>query len=235
MHLIVEDKLIFLREYKDNVQILSANEIKKINKNLIPDNWRVCEEKDTHKKIKMIMAYWKKYSGNELQNTISYLHKHLEDIEIIKVKHRYSLLYTIENENGNKLYYEGRNPKEKFNNEVVEKPWNKFPDSLKKFYEHVHNGFYDYTSESMGLVPLESVTYLDDYEWGIIEELQEPLKLDLKTSFGFFSNGMGDHVVFDYNDCSNDNATLWFHDDQPNYRINFWNVVDEWMVLGFQT
>ncbi|WP_199884104.1 hypothetical protein [Anaerosinus massiliensis] len=86
----------------------------------------------------------------------------------------------------------------------------------------------------MGLVPLESVTYLNDYEWGILDELKEPLQLDFKTSFGFFSNGMGGYVVSDYQNCNNNNGTLWWKDDQPDYKINFWDVVDEWIVIGFE-
>lgn len=38
----------------------------------------------------------------------------------------------------------------------------------------------------MGLVPSQFVTYFNDDEWGIVEELQEPLKIDLKSTFGFF-------------------------------------------------
>jgi len=232
----MEDKLAFLREYQVNIQILSIDEIQSIREELIPNNWRtIFKERDVKKRILMVLAVWDKYSGQELRNTVAYLHKHLKNIEIIEIEGRYSLLYSIENENGDKLYYEGRNPEENINNNILEEIWDKFPISLKKFYKNVHNGFYDYTSESMGLVPLEAVTYLDDYEWGIIEELEEPLQLDLKTSFGFFSNGMGDHVVFDYKNCNNGTATLWFHDCQPKYGINFWNVVDEWIVIGFQS
>lgn len=231
----MDDKLALLREYQDNVQILSIDEIHNLKENLIPNNWRIIfKDRDVKKRIHRVLGFWRNYSGQELRNTIAYLNEHLKDIEIIEIEGRYSLLYTIEDENGDTLYYEGRNPEENINNSVLEGVWDKFPISLREFYEHVHNGFYDYTSESMGLVPLEAVTYLDDYEWGILEELKEPLQLDFKTSFGFFSNGMGDHVVIDYSNCSNDNATLWFHDDQPNYRINFWDVVDEWIVIGFQ-
>ena len=39
----------------------------------------------------------------------------------------------------------------------------------------------------MGLVPLESVTYLGDegIEWSIIDDLEEPIKINLDSSFGF--------------------------------------------------
>lgn len=86
----------------------------------------------------------------------------------------------------------------------------------------------------MGLVPLENVTYFDDDEWGIIEELEEPIQINLKTTFGFFKSGMGGYVAIDYNNCENDNATLWWTNKEPRYNINFWDVVDEWIVIGFE-
>ena len=51
----------------------------------------------------------------------------------------------------------------------------------------------------MGLVPLESVTYLgdEDIEWSIIDDLEEPIKINLDSSFGFFTNGMGSYVAID--------------------------------------
>lgn len=43
---------------------------------------------------------------------------------------------------------------------------------------------------------------------GIIDELEEPIKINLKTSFGFFSNGMGSYIAIDYENCKNNNATF---------------------------
>lgn len=148
----------------------------------------------------------------------------------------YSILYTIKNQGGEDLYYEGRNPKDSFNNEELESSWREIPESIRDFYENVHNGFYDYTSESMGLMPLETITYFgdDDLEWGIIDELEEPIRINLKTSFGFFSNGMGSYIAIDYENCKNNNATFWSAKSQPKYNVDFWNFVDEWIVIGFE-
>ncbi|CJH89644.1 Uncharacterised protein [Streptococcus pneumoniae] len=86
----------------------------------------------------------------------------------------------------------------------------------------------------MGLVPLENVTFFDDDEWGIIEELEEPLQIDLQTTFGFFKSGMGGYVAVDYKNSNNDNATLWWTNKEPRYNMNFWDIVDEWIVIGFE-
>nr|WP_252250059.1 hypothetical protein [Clostridium sp. ZBS13] len=87
----------------------------------------------------------------------------------------------------------------------------------------------------MGLSSLENVVYLDDYEWGIIDDIEsQNLKIDLGSSYGFFSNGMGTYVVIDYNNCDNDNATLWSSKEEPEYNLKFWDTVDEWTVIGFE-
>ena len=46
---------------------------------------------------------------------------------------------------------------------------------------------------------------------------------------------MGGYVAIDYNNCEKDNATLWWVNKQPKYNIKFWDVVDEWIVIGFQS
>ncbi|MBN1076084.1 SMI1/KNR4 family protein [Clostridium botulinum] len=48
------------------------------------------------------------------------------------------------------------------------------------------------------------------------------------------SNGMGTYVVIDYNNCDNDNATLWSSKEEPEYNLKFWDTVDEWTVIGFE-
>lgn len=148
----------------------------------------------------------------------------------------YSILYTIKNRLGEELYYEGRIPQTSFDNEELRKSWGEVPVKIREFYENVHNGFYYYASGAMGLVSLEDVAFLgdDDFDWSIIDDLEEPLQIDLNTSFGFFSNGMGSYIAIDYKNCNNDNATLWSANDQPEYHINFWDYVDEWIVIGFE-
>ncbi|YAR64077.1 hypothetical protein ACUIAK_20075 [Bacillus cytotoxicus] len=45
---------------------------------------------------------------------------------------------------------------------------------------------------------------------------------------------MGGYVAIDLNNCTDEVATLWFTNDNPEYNVNFWDVVDEWIVIGFQ-
>lgn len=235
----MNQKLEYLNKYiieEDGyVRLVSDNEIETIDS--LPRNWyKIFKEKDFTKRKNLILKIWKKYAGVELRNTISYLNDFLEDIELIEINKRYSILYTIKNRLGQVVYYEGRSPHLNFNNDELEKEWSKIPSSIQSFYENIHNGFYYYASGSMGLVALEDVVFLGDeeFDWSIIADLDDPLQIDLETSFGFFSNGMGTYVAIDYKNCTDDRATLWSAKEQPEYNINFWDYVDEWYVIGFE-
>lgn len=234
----MEEKLSYLRKYNKNINILNINEVIKIEKDRIPDKWyTIFQEIDVKQKINLLLSTWEKFVSFELRNTISYLSEYLVNVEIMHDGNAYSILYTIKNSKGKFLYYEGRNPKDELNNEELEKIWQSVPISIKSFYENVHNGFYYYASESMGLVPFNSVTYIgdEDLEWSIIDDLEEPLQINLESSFGFFTNGMGSYIVIDYLNCNDGNATFWWSKLKPKYNVNFWSYVDEWIVIGFES
>ncbi|WP_342512459.1 SMI1/KNR4 family protein [Sporosarcina sp. FSL K6-1522] len=235
----MEKKLEYLEKYimaKDGyVRLILDDEIKNIDS--LPEVWyEIFRENDVKKRIKSLLGVWTEYLNMELRNVISYLGEYLENVELMKINRRHSILYTIRNRQGKVLYYEGRSPQAYFENEQLEESWDEIPAKIRLFYENIHDGFYYYASGAMGLLPLEDVAYLgdDDFDWSIIDDLEESLRIDLDTSFGFFGNGMGTYVAVDYENCDKDNATLWSAKDQPEYNINFWNTVDEWTVIGFE-
>lgn len=234
------EKLEYLNKYtldvNKKVELLTNIEVGDMKEGLIPNEWKIIFQKDNkQEKIISVLQMWSKYVGKELSNTIAYLKDNLIDVEIMKIGNKYSLLYSINGENNKVLFYEGRNPKERIMREDLKKDWPNIPNKIREFYENVHSGFYYYASKSMGLDAYENITYLNDYEWGILEEIElAEVKIDLKSSYGFFSNGMGDYVVIDYNNCEESNATLWSSKEEPEYSLNFWDVVDEWIVIGFE-
>ncbi|KZE70769.1 superoxide dismutase [Paenibacillus jamilae] len=232
-------KLDYLKKYSKkrngSIKLISDSDLNYLD--ILTQEWyKIFKEKSTENRIKLILHRWEQYVGSELRNTISYLKESLDNVELIEVNERISVLYTVKDNSGQVAYYEGRLPQTENINNELKNAWDKLPVSLRSFYENVHNGFYCYASGSMGLVCLEEVSFLgdDNFEWSIIEDLDEPLQINLNTSFGFFSNGMGIYVAIDYNNCENDNATLWSAKDEPEYNLNFWDVVDEWILIGLE-
>lgn len=169
-----------------------------------------------------------------MSNTISFLEEFLKEIDLMKIGEKYSVLYTIVNEDNEIEYYQGNNPYEKRNNKSLDEFFESLPKSLQDFYNKLHNGFYYYPSKGMGLSAYNDILHLSDEEWGIIEDIgEENLQLNLETSFGFFSNSMGTYVAIDF-EKDIDRSILWSAKDEPEYDLNFWDVVDEWTVIGFQ-
>ena len=116
---------IFIKDNKNKFYPITIEEIKNDMKN----------------RIKKILDIWRKYVANEFENTIAYLERNLESVDLVGYDGKISIIYGIKMFDGEIDYYEGGNPKELFN-------------------------------------PSQFVTYFDDDEWGIIEELEEPLKID---------------------------------------------------------
>lgn len=226
----MEEKLVYLNDYNQDVRIVATGE----NPEAIPSLWQSLAAQSSQASRKaLLLEAWKPFQP-ELSNIIAFLGKYLEEIDLISYNGQYSLLYSVKNSKGDVLYYEGRNPLTKSVDSRLEAVWNRLPSKLASFYDTLHNGFYYYASESMGLSPIENVTNLDDLEWSILEELKEPLQLSLKDSYGFFTNGMGGYVVIDTSRNDKGQGVLWWSKKQPRYGINFWDIVDEWTVIGFE-
>ena len=259
----MEEKMTYLRKYclrpnTAKIHVFQPQEIKEIPLGELPEKWyRIFEMEDAEKRIKSMLDIWKEYSYEELRNTICYLEENMVNVELVKIDKRYFALYSIKHGN-EEYYYEGGNPLDKIDKPYFELPkghkyydkyyesiakntalkeaWDKIPESIRCFYENVHNGFNSYPIKAMGLEWLQWVTYFDDGdEWGILENLEEPLQINLHTTFGFFRSGMGGYVAVDLSkdDIINE-AVVWFSNDQPEYNVNFWDVVDEWIVIGLE-
>ena len=68
----------------------------------------------------------------------------------------------------------------------------------------------------MGILELSMVKNLNEYDWAILEEIDEP-KINLDTSYIIFDSGMGGFIVVDVNKGIDD-ATIWFDDEAPMYQ-----------------
>lgn len=229
------DKLSFLQQYRKSIEFVSNEDLLNIKKENIPKEWvEVFIETDKTERKDKLIALWNRVCEKELSHTISYLKENLVDVELIIDNGQYAILYSVKSENDEILYYEGGIPNKSIYNLDMQQAWSSVPQSIVKFYGKLHNGFYYMPSRAMGLVPLERVTYFKEDEWGILDDLEHPLEINLDTTYGFFENGMGGYVAVDLNNCTDNRATLWFTNDQPEYSVDFWDIVDEWILIGLQ-
>ncbi len=217
------------------MEFVSNEDLLNIKKENIPKEWvEVFIETDKTERKDKLIALWNRVCEKELSHTISYLKENLVDVELIIDNGQYASLYSVKSENDEILYYEGGIPNKSIYNLDMQQAWSSVPQSIVKFYGKLHNGFYYMPSRAMGLVPLERVTYFKEDEWGILDDLEHPLEINLDTTYGFFENGMGGYVAVDLNNCTDNRATLWFTNDQPEYSVDFWDIVDEWILIGLQ-
>ncbi|MBX9988110.1 MULTISPECIES: SMI1/KNR4 family protein [Priestia] len=229
------EKLSFIKQYRKSIEFVSNEDLLSIEKENIPEKWmEVFIETDKTERKDKLIALWNCVCEKELSHTISYLKENLVDVELIIDNGQYAILYSVKSENEEILYYEGGIPNKSIYDLEMQQAWSNVPQSIVKFYEKLHNGFYYMPSRAMGLVPLERVTYFKEDEWGILDDLEHPLEINLDTTYGFFANGMGGYVAVDLNNCTDNRATLWFTNDQPEYNVDFWDIVDEWILIGLQ-
>lgn len=235
----LDEKLEYIKKHckkrAPEIKLYLANEVSEVSKGKIPEMWyKIFAEEDIDKRKDMVLGVWKKYMSESYKKTIEYLEDNLINVELLRVDDKYSMLYSIKKKNGKTILYEGGNLMEQQKTVTLESHWNKIPLSIRSFYENVHDGFYHYSSWSMGMDALKNVTYFNEYEWGILEELEEPLQINIATTFGFFNDCAGGYVAVDTENCNDDNATRWYSDDQPEYNQKFWKLVDEWTLIGLE-
>ncbi|MDF2523923.1 MAG: hypothetical protein K0R31_1564 [Clostridiales bacterium] len=138
----MEQKLDYLKKYmmkkNGSVRLIPNDELYNIQS--LPDSWyKVFREKNIQKRIQALLQILKKHMGVELRNTISYLEDYLENVEMMKVNNRYSILYTIKNRKNQIVYYEGRCPQTDVENDELRRNWESMPESIRTFYENVYN------------------------------------------------------------------------------------------------
>ena len=89
----MEQKLGFLRKYKRNAQLISYHEINELDCGKMPNSWyKLFQEENADQRVEIILSLWKEQVGVVLRNTISYLSKHLEEVDLMDINGRYSIL-----------------------------------------------------------------------------------------------------------------------------------------------
>ncbi len=213
-----EDLLKVLEDYNvyDQDLKIMTTECTEEEYEAIPDQWKGLLDASLEDKVNIITEMWEAAVKDEMSLTIGNLGEHLEDVQIVRFDDKYALIYVIKNSDGEWLYYIGGAPVESFTIE------DDIPESIKGFYTNLHNGFYDYCYDGLGLTELEKVGILYDYTG---DELYD----EFKRAYCFFDNNMGDYVAYD---AAQQQTILWYEGEEPDYGNEFWDLVDEWTNIG---
>lgn len=230
----MNDTLDYLRKFRPEIEIVPTDREDALQKEQISVRWLdILSEQENNIRTEKLLALWEAACAKEFERVISYLRTHLTEVNLLLHKGEYSLLYSIRNKTGSLYYYEGRFPDLTKRDDYLRDQWHKVPAGLQRFYEMLHNGFYYSSSGNMGLVPLQQLIKLSDEDWEILEEMEPEPEINLARSYGFFKNGMGDYLVLDLEkELPEREAILWYSQEEPECHLPFWDVVDEWTVLG---
>ncbi|WP_222609682.1 SMI1/KNR4 family protein [Fusobacterium necrophorum] len=201
----------------------------------LPSYWQEAfNAHSSEEKLDIILSEWENYDY-QFQAVHSYLEDNLIDVDLIRQNNEISLLYSLRNAAGNICYYEGKNPKTKHIPENIRSRWNEIPESFRDIYDELHNGWVFFASQSNGLSKVEDLFFLDEMDWGILEEIDvHSLPFSLSDSIPFFSNGMGAYACFDLKSKDKQSGFIWYHDKAPRLDIELWAVIDEWTKIGIE-
>jgi len=223
--------LDYLKNYAANPRVLELDELVPDTRALLPDAWLQLLKLEKRARVEAVIDLWRPFK-TEFQQVTTYFNDYLETIDLIESSRGLSLLYGVRARSGEMLYYEGRLPVAENPNHAINDLWLKTPAELQNFYRVLHNGWYYFASESMGLSSLQRIFVLSRQDWGILDELSE-VPVDLGRSLGIFSNGMGGYVCQELSD-SERKTFLWFHDQPPKLNLEFWPLIDSWTLIGFE-
>ena len=159
---VFEEKLLYLKKYHRDAELISY---KVENIVEIPESWKkiFCMNKKEERSAATIKC-WKALFANELRNTILYLEENLLDVNLIKYQGKYSILYSILSSNKKVLYYEGGNCNTTHFPGKLQSKLDNLPNSIVRFYQELHNGFFYYASGGMGLLESNDIVVFDDEE-----------------------------------------------------------------------
>lgn len=226
--------LDYLKDYVANPRVLSLGQLSEGERNSLPSSWLDILSYENNERINKALDYWMKFEV-EFEQVVEYIRDNIVSIHLVHHGFGYCLIYGITSADKKRtLYYEGRNPKAKTISPVVASVWNSLPDNLKNFYNDFHNGWYYLASGSMGLSPVEDFFFLDEEEWGILDEIGKP-PIDLEGTLAVFANGMGGYVCLEIIKNNNTSSLLWWSNKPPKLGLDFWSIVDSWTVMGFES
>lgn len=219
----------YLDDYLPGIKVI---ENEKDYFNEIPKLWgdilRLTDQ--TQRKSKTIEIWNTIFDSEELSNTINFMASYLQEVHLISVDKQFSLIYVYKIED-DLIYRQGKNSKAMSG--IFE--WNaeleKTSIKLNLFYNELHDGWFEPESQSMGLLSSADFSVIGDEDWGILDEIE--VDVDLKKVVSVFSNGGGGYLCIDLNQHPV-SAIIWWDDENPDLSIDLFDVLDEWLVIGFE-
>ncbi|MBY4767037.1 SMI1/KNR4 family protein [Burkholderia ambifaria] len=143
------------------------------------------------------------------------------------------LLYPYTVESGDLNFFIGRMPLGE-RAPVGESFWCALPDSLRLFYENVHDGWTFFPANSMGPMPIGDQTALTD-KLDLTTDETRKLGVNPDLVWTVFQNGSGDYLCLDLRDSAGDGSAvgrLWWHENPTELEpVDFWAVMNTWFEI----
>lgn len=228
--------LEFLKNWDKTVELIPSTNISNIKQ--IPDTWKnIFSNELKEEKVTQVINLWKQHIGEELKKTIQFLDEHLYDVHLIKRQNRYAILYVLQIEEDEYLYYEGGNPNDSTLAPNYNDDMKNMPNSIQNFYQFLHNGFYHFCNRGMGIQPIEYIHFMeidDDDEdlWNLqYEDDNDEIEFDEEEMLSFYWNSVGFALSIDKQDGDINNSILWKRSSSPECGYHFWKTVDQVLFL----
>lgn len=219
----------YLDDYLPGIKVI---ENEKDYFNEIPKLWcdilRLTDQ--TQRKSKIIEIWNTIFDSEELSNTINFMASYLQEVHLISVDEQFSLIYVYKVED-ERIYRQGKNSKAMSGTSEWNAELEKTSIKLNLFYNELHDGWFEPESQSMGLLSSADFSVIGDEDWGILDEIE--VDVDLKKVVSVFSNGGGGYLCIDLNQHPV-SAIIWWDDENPDLSVDLFDVLDEWLVIGFE-
>jgi len=235
----MKNKLEFL-QFEDSTVALVKNECIQELIDVLPSSWHEIVLTDNDEtRCQATIGLWQNYLGEKLPNVLEQFQSRLKNVELLERREnevkRYSLLYSMADTDGKCIYYEGRNPMDNVLERSELEYWERLPMGIRDFYENVHDGFYHYMNRGMGLQPLRFTHFFEVVdeeiaEWNLEVGDYGELWTEESHQLAFYWNNLGVALSMDDSENCEKNAVLWKRDSPPQFKADFWKIVDQLLI-----
>lgn len=221
-----------LGDYVDSPEFVDGRIYKDVSESL--PNWWVDIIQNPSSGKDIALGNWRKL-GSLLPRTLKILEETLAGVYVFRYGGKCKLIYAFLC--GGELYlYEGGNPLTIRVPPELELGFNNIPEELLFFYKNIHDGWCFLPAYSLGPLPVEQCFLLEDLEFDSDIELSDSFKSDGLNAEDYvcvFSNGGGGYVSIPMKKDST-GCFVWWTDAQPEFKKDFWKILDMWISIGLE-